>query len=159
MTINMIGQNSKQNDFQVQYDVSRWFRSARRVRVGQFHHSAWEHLSSRFGRHLLPQSAQSRQLRRLAVGPRMAVARSAESLRRLVIRPPRSIITPAWSGLGSGREVPCMPTSMRDPFRRSNANLDAGLLAARQCRRDHARIVQQRIHLLRANEKRLKDAL
>ncbi len=25
MTINMIGQNSKQNDFQVQYDVSRWF--------------------------------------------------------------------------------------------------------------------------------------
>ena len=25
MTINMIGQNMKQNDFQVQYDVSRWF--------------------------------------------------------------------------------------------------------------------------------------
>jgi hypothetical protein len=25
MTINMIGQNTKQNDFQVQYDVSRWF--------------------------------------------------------------------------------------------------------------------------------------
>ena len=51
--LNLIGQNMKQNDFQVQYDVSRWFG----VRAG----FVWSNyiiqpgntLSGRLGRHLL----------------------------------------------------------------------------------------------------------
>ena len=60
----LTAQNMKQNDFQVQYDVSRWFG----VRAG----FDWDNYtiqpgnsSDRVGRYLLSDSAQSRQLRRI----------------------------------------------------------------------------------------------